>query len=97
MCGFGRKIGVAFPLAALLAVGVALWELMAPLGAPITLAGALAGQAQSNGPKPDFTIKEHVHLVIVPVTVKDRHGALLDDLSQDEFTVFECGHARPVE
>ena len=97
MCGFGRKIGVAFPLAALLAVGVALWELMAPLGAPITLAGALAGQAQSNGPKPDFTIKEHVHLVIVPVTVKDRHGALLDDLSQDDFKVFEDGHARPVQ
>src|SRR5437773_3622722 len=93
MCGFGRKIGVAFPLAALLAVGVALWELMAP----ITLAGALTGQAQSNGPKPDFTIKEHVHLVIVPVTVKDRHGALVDNLSQDDFKVFEDGHARPVQ
>ena len=36
-------------------------------------------------------------MVIVPVTVKDRHGALLDDLSQDDFKVFEDGHARPVQ
>src|SRR5438034_858124 len=101
MRGFVRKIGVACARATLLAAGISVWSLMAPSHASIALtgalAGALAGQAQNNGPKPDFTIKEHVHLVIVPVAVKDRHGALVDDLSQDDFKVFEDGHARPVQ
>lgn len=50
----------------------------------------------TNGSNPEFTLKENVHLVVVPVTVKDHHDTLVDDLTADDFTVYEDGHARPV-
>lgn len=50
----------------------------------------------TNGTNPEFTLKENVHLVVVPVTVKDHHGTLVDDLAQDDFKVYEDGHARPL-
>ena len=55
-----------------------------------------AQQDSQDSQQPTFTLKENVHLVIVPVTVKDRQGALIDDLIQDDFNVFEDGHARPI-
>lgn len=53
-------------------------------------------QEHSNANNPEFTLKENVHLVVVPVTVKDHHGTLVDNLTQDDFKVYEDGHARPV-
>lgn len=69
------------------------------------IAGCLAarrpalGQAQQesgDSQQPPFTLKENVHLVVVPVTVKDRQGSLIDNLTQDDFTVLEDGKARPI-
>jgi VWFA-related protein len=54
-------------------------------------------QEQSSEPKPDFTIQKNVRLVIVPVIVKDRQGALVPDLAQDDFKVREDKHARPIK
>jgi VWFA-related protein len=42
-------------------------------------------------------LKENVRLVIVPVTVKDRHGNLVEDLAQKDFRIFEGGQERPVQ
>lgn len=45
--------------------------------------------AQGQRPNPRGTIRSTVELVVVPVTVKDARGNLVDDLRQDEFTIFE--------
>ena len=55
-----------------------------------------AQQDSDDSQQPTFTLKENVHLVIAPVTVKDRQGALIDDLVQDDFTVLEDRHPRPI-
>src|ERR1700689_5753598 len=34
-------------------------------------------------------IKTNVHLVLVPTTVMDKHGTLIDGLSADDFAVFD--------
>src|SRR5712692_10572372 len=47
--------------------------------------------------EPQYAIKEKVHLVLVPVTVKDNQGDLIDDLTQADFQVFEEGLERPVQ
>jgi len=60
----------------------------------LTSADTQAGASQQ---KPDFAVKANVHLVIVPVTVKDHHGTLVDDLRQDDFKVFEDGNERPIQ
>ena len=44
---------------------------------------------QANDPR--ARIRSTVELVVVPVTVKDRNGALIGDLRQDEFRIFEDG------
>jgi VWFA-related protein len=61
----------------ILAVALAVW-LAAPAGA--------FGQED-----PRARIRTTVELVVVPVTVKDRAGRLVDDVRQDEFRVFEDG------
>jgi len=68
-------------------------------GATLTLAGllvAFGAEPRSSEQKPNYVLKENVHLVIVPVTVKDAHGALVEDLTQDDFHIFEDGRERPV-
>ena len=72
--------------------------LAAVTGFLLTLVPALGGaQQDADGTQqPGFTLKENVHLVIVPVTVKDKHDALVDDLTQDDFTILEDGHRRPI-
>jgi len=47
--------------------------------------------------KPGYLVKEIVHLVVVPVSVRDRHGDLVEDLSQQDFRVFEDGEERPIK
>ncbi len=43
-----------------------------------------------------FVLREQVGLVIVPVTAKDRAGNLVDNLTQDNFQVFEDGKEREI-
>ena len=45
--------------------------------------------AQGQRPNSRATIRSTVELVVVPVTVKDARGNLVDDIRQDEFTIFE--------
>jgi VWFA-related protein len=66
----------------------------------MTLAALLvAGSAiaQSDVQKEPFTLKENVHLVVVPVSVKDRDGGLVEDLIRDDFKVFQDGKPRPIQ
>ena len=56
-----------------------------------------SGPPQSGDQTQPFTLKENVHLVIVPVSVKDRDGRLVPDLTRDDFRVFEDGKQRPVQ
>jgi VWFA-related protein len=68
--------------------------------AALALAGlfsAAPSQAPAPEQKPDYILREKVRLVIVPVTVKDRHGNLVEDLTQDDFRVFEDGRERPIQ
>jgi len=75
------------------------WALLLP-GLFLALAVSLAippqvapeGQqqpAQTPRPNPRATIRSNVELVVVPVTVKDARGNLVDDIRQDEFTILE--------
>ncbi len=58
--------------------------------------GSLGSQTSSSPQNPGYTLKENVHLVLVPVTVKDRRGNLVDDLRQEDFRVFEDGTEKPI-
>ncbi len=72
---------------------------MAALAA-LTLAWLLTAvfaRRQSSDREPPYVLKEKVHLVIVPVTVKGREGSLVDDLTGDDFRVFEDGRERPLQ
>ena len=43
-----------------------------------------------------FVVRERVDLVIVPVTVKDRKGNSVDNLTRDDFSIFEDGEQREI-
>ena len=47
-------------------------------------------------PEEPFLLREQVGLVIVPVTAKDRAGNLVEDLTKDNFQVFEDGKRREI-
>ena len=48
-------------------------------------------QAQEQPFDPRAEIRSTVELVVVPVTVKDSRGSLVDDVRKDEFRIFEDG------
>jgi Ca-activated chloride channel family protein len=56
-----------------------------------------SGPRQSDDQTQPFTLKENVHLVVVPVTVKDRNGSLVQDLDADDFRILEDGKQRPLQ
>ncbi len=60
-------------------------------------AAAGSGLPQSDDQTQPFTLKENVHLVVVPVTVKDRDGRLVQDLTRDDFRILEDGKQRPIQ
>jgi VWFA-related protein len=79
------------PALALLMLGSIL-ALAMSLGMPAQVAPQGAQQqppAQEQRPNSRAAIRSTVELVVVPVTVKDGRGNLVDDLRQDEFTIFE--------
>src|SRR5690348_4207398 len=47
--------------------------------------------AQQQAADPRAKIRSTVELVVVPVTVKDSKGNLVDDIRKDEFRIFEDG------
>jgi Ca-activated chloride channel homolog len=55
-------------------------------------AAAIGGQQQ---PEPTFR-SESSELVVLPVTVTDRHGGYRSDLTQDRFTVFDNDRPQPI-
>ena len=61
---------------------------------PLLLVGLLAeagALAQSDaGQDIRFRLRTSVELVLVPVTVKDRDGNLVTDLTREDFRLFEC-------
>jgi VWFA-related protein len=55
------------------------------------------GGAQQEGQAgPPYVLRQNVRLVIVPVTVKDRDGRPVEDLTAKDFRVFEDGQERPI-
>jgi Ca-activated chloride channel family protein len=60
-------------------------------------AAAGAGLPQSDDQTQPFTLKENVHLVVVPVTAKDRDGRLVQDLTRGDFEILEDGKQRPIQ
>ena len=63
----------------------------------LAVAVAASGAQQSDVQAQPFTLKENVHLVVVPVIVKDGDGHLVQDLTRDDFRVFEDKKQRPIQ
>ena len=63
----------------------------------LAVAVAASGVPQSDVQTQPFTLKENVHLVVVPVIVKDGDGHLVQDLTRDDFRVFEDKKQRPIQ
>ena len=75
------------PALSLLLLGLGL---LAAEAAQVTTPGTPA-QAQQESGGARGRIRSTVELVVVPVTVKDSKGNLVDDVQRDEFRVFEDG------
>jgi len=61
------------------------------------LVGCFAAAAQSSTPPGGTpTFKSEVHLVSVPVVVRDRDGKVVEDLKQDQFELFDNGKKREI-
>jgi len=58
---------------------------------------AVAGYAQQPAEKPTMTLKVQVNEVVLPVTVRDKHGALVTLLKQSDFTLTEDGRPQTIK
>src|SRR5277367_392935 len=67
----------------------------------LALACVLAGQTPTNPPQPSSdeapTFRVDTRLVVLPVSVSDKSGKLVTDLSQESFKVFENGVEQPIK
>jgi VWFA-related protein len=62
--------------------------------------GAQSGQDQKNGDdqqQPSETLKVNVNVVQLFFNVKDKHGALIPNLTKDDFEIFEDGKQQTVK
>lgn len=73
-----------------------IWAAILLAGIAAPLAAVVAG-AQTEDQKQPFTLKENVYLVVVPVTVKDRDGRLMQNLTRDDFTILEDGKQKSIQ
>src|SRR5271166_652581 len=72
------------------------WLLLALIG---LVAGTHAAIGQ-NAPTPAIpttTMKVNVKVVTMPVTVRDKHGAIVPNLTKDEFTLTEDGRPQTIK
>jgi Ca-activated chloride channel family protein len=65
------------------------------LALPLLLAIAVAANAQTE-PPPSGSISVNVDLVVLHVTVRNRHGAFAPDLREQDFQVFDDGVPQPI-
>jgi VWFA-related protein len=74
-------------LFASIAASVAAWVVTSVLAAP----GCMAQSNAAHGPNPDqpATLKVQAREVLLPVTVRDKHGALVTNLTAGDFTLAE--------
>jgi Ca-activated chloride channel family protein len=67
----------------------------------LALACVLAGQTPTNPPQPSSdeapTFRADARLIVLPVSVSDKSGKLVTNLSQDSFKVFENGAEQPIK
>ncbi len=67
------------------------------LGVLFAPAGVVAASPQAEGQKEPFTLKQTVNLVLVPVTVKDSDGRLVQNLDRDDFTILEDKQQKSIQ
>ena len=58
---------------------------------------ALASGAQQSSETPAATLKMQVREVVLPVTVRDKHGALVTSLQKTDFTLTEDGRPQTIK
>ncbi len=67
---------------------------------PATVTTVPAGGATvvpGSGPDELFTLRKQVNFVVVPVTVRDSDGRLVEGLNKNDFAVFEDGVQQPIK
>ncbi|HEX3733347.1 MAG TPA: hypothetical protein VHU91_10550, partial [Mycobacteriales bacterium] len=57
----------------------------------------LAARSQQPPPAPAATLKMQVREVILPVTVRDKHGALVTSLQKNDFTLTDEGRPQTIK
>ena len=65
-----------------------------PVLASILLASTLFAQTQT---KPAATLQVNVKVVTMNVTVRDKHGAIVPNLTKDDFTLTEDGRPQTIK
>src|SRR3954471_11276424 len=66
-------------------------------GRPLALASAaLLSVASALLFAQDFQLHTKIDLVVVPTTVRDQNGALVQNLTQDDFTILEDGKPQTI-
>ena len=60
------------------------------------LCGCETAAQNDSGDDIRFRVRSAVELVVVPVTVKDRRGTLVTDLTREEFRLWENGEEQPI-
>jgi VWFA-related protein len=65
------------------------------VGGAASFCSRLLARAPQEDP-PGFVIHSDVRLVLLDVSVKDRHGGCVTGLTKDNFTVLEDGEAQPI-
>jgi VWFA-related protein len=90
----GRWLAFAATCLFLFACGVARAQSAGPITPPPQKVAAPAKQPAQNQPTPK--ISQQVNVVVLYVTVRDKHGKIVTNLNQQDFTVAEDGHPQPI-
>ncbi len=72
------------------------WAGLAALGTALWLSGQTPPASPPETEGPETTIKVDVEVVNLLCSVRDKKGALIADLTQDEFQIFEEGKPQPI-
>lgn len=91
-----RQPGLSAVLIALAVLVAGAAQVSPPAAPPPQSPEQRRDQPQKQTPDPRARIRTTVELVVVPVTVKDSKGNLVDDLAKNDFRVLEDGVAQQV-